>query len=282
MTQRLAIAALVVPALVLVALAARSYRPFADGEPAVARNPSTTFVDGVLTVTLVVAVVLALLGLWIRLPRRAGKAGRASPYAGLVVFLVIVFAATVMGRALLKYDRPSQQPEPTGDAFPAETRPGERASAKEASRAPQVIWPLAVGLAGLVLAAAVLLVVVQRRRSRAQALTQDELEELARTLDDAIEDLRSEPDPRRAVVAAYARMEQALSYYGLARRPSETPYEYLRRVARELDAEAPVAELTELFEEAKFSEHAVNEAMRGRAIDALVSVRAEVRVAAVA
>jgi hypothetical protein len=74
-------------------------------------------------------------------------------------------------------------------------------------------------------------------------------------------------------------MEQALTVYGLPRKPSEAPYEYLRRVARELDAERPVSALTELFEVAKFSEHAVDETMRGRAIDALTAVRAEVRTA---
>ena len=74
-------------------------------------------------------------------------------------------------------------------------------------------------------------------------------------------------------------MEQALTVYGLPRRPAEAPYEYLRRVARELEAEQPVAALTELFEVAKFSEHAVDEAMRGRAIEALTAVRQEVQAA---
>ena len=82
------------------------------------------------------------------------------------------------------------------------------------------------------------------------------------------------------MVAAYARMEQALSVYGLPRRPAEAPYEYLRRVAMELEAEESVADLTELFELAKFSEHPVGEAMRGQAIAALSAVRDEVRIAA--
>ena len=81
-------------------------------------------------------------------------------------------------------------------------------------------------------------------------------------------------------MAAYARMEQALTVYGLPRKPAEAPYEYLRRVGRELEAEEPVAALTELFEVAKFSEHSVDERMRGRAIDALTAVRREVRTAA--
>ena len=50
-------------------------------------------------------------------------------------------------------------------------------------------------------------------------------------------------------------------------------------MGRELEAEEPVAALTELFEVAKFSEHSVDERMRGRAIDALTAVRREVRAA---
>ena len=82
------------------------------------------------------------------------------------------------------------------------------------------------------------------------------------------------------MIAAYARMEQALTLHGYPRRPSEAPYEYLHRVARDLEAEGPIAALTELFEVAKFSEHSVDETMRGRAIEALTAVRAEVRVEA--
>ena len=123
-------------------------------------------------------------------------------------------------------------------------------------------------------------VLVERRRRRPDALTPEQLKELGDALDEAIDDLRRDPDPRRAVIAAYARMEQALTLHGFPRRPSEAPYEYLSRVARDLEAEQPVAALTELFEVAKFSEHSVDEAMRGRAIDALTAVRREVRTAA--
>ena len=131
----------------------------------------------------------------------------------------------------------------------------------------------------MIAAAIVVAVLVERRRRRhlSDAPTPEQLDELAKALDEAIDDLRRDPDPRRAVIAAYARMEQALTAYGLPRRPAEAPYEYLHRVARELESEQPVAALTELFEVAKFSEHSVDETMRGRAIDALTAVRGEVR-----
>ena len=48
-------------------------------------------------------------------------------------------------------------------------------------------------------------------------------------LDESLDDLRNEPDLRRAIIAAYARMEAALAGVGLARRPSEAPLEYMER-----------------------------------------------------
>ena len=111
----------------------------------------------------------------------------------------------------------------------------------EPGRDPQIIWPLVIGLAVLIAAAIAAVIIIERRRDRRGRRTPEQLEELGRALDEAIDDLRRDPDPRRAVIAAYARMEQALTLYGFPRRPSEAPYEYLHRVARDLEAEQPVA-----------------------------------------
>ncbi len=80
---------------------------------------------------------------------------------------------------------------------------------------------------------------------------------LALALDATLDDLRADPDPRRAVIAAYARMERALARSGLPRSPAEAPREYLRRTLPGVGAgAASVARLTALFERAKFSPHA--------------------------
>jgi Domain of unknown function (DUF4129) len=103
-------------------------------------------------------------------------------------------------------------------------------------------------------------------------------EALSAALDESLDDLRSEPDLRRAIIAAYARMERALAVAGTPRKPAEAPLEYLARALRALDASAPaVTRLTDLFEWAKFSQHAPEPAMRDEAIDALVAVRDELR-----
>ena len=101
---------------------------------------------------------------------------------------------------------------------------------------------------------------------------------MALALDESLDDLRREPDLRRAIIAAYARMERALAAAGIPRRPSEAPLEFLARALQGLDASADgVTRLTDLFEWAKFSPHQPDEAMRDEAIAALESLRDELR-----
>jgi Domain of unknown function (DUF4129) len=98
--------------------------------------------------------------------------------------------------------------------------------------------------------------------------------DVAASISDAIDDLEAEPDARRAVIAAYARMEGALARHGIPRKPSETPFEYLRRVLLDLRAPADaVQRLTGAFERAKFSRHEIDTGVKRTAIDALVEVR---------
>jgi hypothetical protein len=95
-----------------------------------------------------------------------------------------------------------------------------------------------------------------------------------KAVDDSIHDIESEPDPRRAIIRAYARMEAVLARSGVPRRPSETPFEYIEAALRQLLVPAaPVRSLTELFEIARFSERRLDGSMKQRAIDCLLEVR---------
>jgi Domain of unknown function (DUF4129) len=97
-------------------------------------------------------------------------------------------------------------------------------------------------------------------------------------LDESLDDLRNEPDLRRAIIAAYARMETALGFAGIRRHPAEAPLEFMERALTSLDTStAAVRRLTVLFEWAKFSQHEPEPEMRDEAIDALVAVRDELR-----
>src|SRR4029453_28365 len=107
---------------------------------------------------------------------------------------------------ILEYKRRPGEPEAPDPGFPSQGVPKQPAQQLEEAQDPQIIWPLAIGLAVVIVAAIVAAIVIERRRRRREIRTPAEREELARALDEAIEDLRRDPDPRRAVIAAYARM----------------------------------------------------------------------------
>jgi hypothetical protein len=134
-------------------------------------------------------------------------------------------------------------------------------------------------LAVLAVGTAIAVSAVLRRRA-ARAAEREVLETVAvsRVLSQSIDDLQDEPDARRAVIAAYARMEHGLSARGHGRRPSEAPLEYVSRVLSELGAgRDPVRRLTALFERAKFSRHSVGFEAKEEAITCLVRIRSELR-----
>lgn len=104
--------------------------------------------------------------------------------------------------------------------------------------------------------------------------------DVAESISDAIDDLESEPDARRAVIAAYARMEGVFDRHGLRRHVSETATEYLQRILLGLTTRVEaVGRLTGLFEQAKFSDHPIDGRMKQDAIDALRVIRDDLQVA---
>jgi Domain of unknown function (DUF4129) len=149
---------------------------------------------------------------------------------------------------------------------------------------PSFEWPVVWAAGAILVVVAVTLFVRRRRRPKGLEALPAEAEmseQLATSISDAIDDLEAEPDARRAVIAAYARMESTLARNGLRRRPSETPIEYLRRILLGLTARADaVVRLTDLFELAKFSRHDIDASMKLEAIGALREIRDDLRTAA--
>ena len=134
----------------------------------------------------------------------------------------------------------------------------------------------AIVVCALALAAGYGLRGVRLRRPRSP------LDRLAAQLQEAVEDslegLEAEVDPRRAVISAYARMERALAGVGMPRARHEASLEYLDRLLTMLDAPGAVAQrLTDLFQVAKFSDHPIGEEMKQEAIGLLVLLREHLR-----
>ncbi len=196
---------------------------------------------------------------------------RAGPYLLVIVIAVgILFAARGIDRIV-----PRDTTDPPG---PAQTE-GDRSIPAVPGPASGATWVL-LGVLGMVGALAAVVVLGPRLRHRLLDARAGRHDAVANLLDESIDDLRSESDPRRAVIAAYARMERGLGRAGLARKPFEAPLEYLRRVLLDLQAGAqPVGRLTELFERAKFSRHDVGADAKDEAIECLQAIRGDLRTA---
>jgi hypothetical protein len=100
---------------------------------------------------------------------------------------------------------------------------------------------------------------------------------LAVAVDESLEDLRTEPDARRAIIRCYARFEHAAAVSGLARMPWQTPMEFMREALSRLPApRGAVRALTALFEVARFSDRGLGTVERDRAVDALDDIKAAI------
>jgi hypothetical protein len=85
-----------------------------------------------------------------------------------------------------------------------------------------------------------------------------------------LDDLRSEPDPRTAVIRAYGRFERAAAAARAPRAPWQTPAEFMRATFVRLPVPAPPVErLTALFELARFSDRRLGADARAAACDCL-------------
>ncbi|MEQ4305936.1 DUF4129 domain-containing protein [Plantactinospora sp. B6F1] len=103
-------------------------------------------------------------------------------------------------------------------------------------------------------------------------------EEVVAALDAGLVDLSdSDADPRRAVIACWVRLEQAAAVAGVQRRPGDTPTDLVTRL---LGAGRPVsadvlAAFADVYREARYATHTVDERMRTQALTALRRLRTE-------
>lgn len=279
-------ARLVWPALVVLALvgvvAVAATGSTEKGTSAV-RPPSATLLDTILSlgaVAWVAGAVLLAYGLTQRKAIAEEMAAKRYRRQRFATFVVVMTAFTAFAYFRLR----NWEVEPVDDELADPLLPGGAPipSTPDAEATvtyePRFAWLPVIVVVALAVAAILAYVVAQRRASRAARGEDALLEKLATALDETLDDLRAETDPRLAVIAAYARLERVLAAHGVARRAAETPEEYLRRVLGNLAIRgAAVRRLTDLFSRAKFSQHAVDIGMKEEAIDALEQVRDELR-----
>ncbi len=276
-----AFAAAVLALLGIVAFASRS----GFGHGSVEARPTPGYVNWASSVLLVVFAFLVPFAAYTYAIQQRDRTRTARSFQARVsrslalLFLVFAFVALVIW--LHRHGR-----LPTLSSFGLGGGGGSRHSpdVKAAPYTPTFQWPvLWAALAVLAVAAAAFWWAWRRRRAALGQLEASDAEQgladdLAVSIGDAIDDLEAEPDARRAVVAAYARMEATLARNGLERSPSETPVEYLRRILLELTSRGDaVQRLTGLFEQAKFSSHMIDTAMKHDAIRSLRAIRDDLR-----
>ncbi len=271
---RVAVVSIAVIALLAIVAVASGTRGPGRGDGSSGELPRL-FIDYVATLAVLVALLGVVIALVVVAFNRDAKTPRKSSQLRKATMLLI-FTAGLSLAALLSAEflRGWKNGAPGGRAPLAPQGIPKGADAREQDRyTPQFRWlPFAVvGGMVLVVGGAALAPAVRRRRAETGA---DAAAALSQVVDEALDDLWNERDPRRAVIAAYARMERVLGAHGFPRRSFEAPLEYLSRILLELDVRASsISALTELFERAKFSAHDIDRSMKEEAIAALVSIR---------
>ena len=263
--------------LAIVAIAAAAGGPATGGSDRDLADPLATllFVLGGIWVAALLVASPLLSGLTL-----TGEEPRQRRWHGNVLAGVFFFSLIIAGIAILRKFRPGDGPQtgPAGNTGQTPTDPDGAGRVPTIDPA-SIDW-LVVGLVffAALVGFAILAAVLVRPKGRSMP----ELEarkELERMLDETLDDLRRERDPRKAVIAAYARMERWRRAVGPAGGAAEAPRaEHGRGLAELTGSAAAARRLTRLFERAKFSEHSIDARMKEDAIAAVGAVRDELRV----
>jgi uncharacterized membrane protein len=262
--------------LVLVAMAARGTHPGTSGHVGTRAVPNSVQ-DGFVTLLAVayVVVIVSIVFLFFRYKSRWHDPG-SHWLANFVAVCVLMAIATGIGYYVMRHGhlRGHAQQAQKGQVRTSTGQGRIRHLPATPARTAHFEWPLVLALGGFVLLGGVWMYVRSRRRL-APLLEDKGLEaDIVSAIETTIDDLRSERNARRAVIAAYALMERTLAGHGLARQRSEAPLEYLANILRGLRVrESAVRSLTNLFMFAKFSGHDVDAEMKEEAIEALIAIR---------
>ena len=268
----------------IVAVAAAGRAP-GGGESRPSAHAPTLLADYISTVALLMVPAGALLFVFAAFTRRGYRADKGGRRAGgprnlVVTGLVLVAVLAIVHQGLrldwLNRDDPKQQTK-LGKVVAGK---GKKEPAAAEPYRPQFRWVPVFVVGSLIVGIGGAMAIFAVRRRRALVRDLPIVEALSDVLAETLDDLRSERDPRQAVIRAYSRMERTLAARGLPRRETEAPLEYLGRVLDAVQASAhSVRRLTQLFQRARFSTHEIDAGMKEDAIEALSGLRAELEVA---
>ncbi|MCP3909702.1 MAG: DUF4129 domain-containing protein [Actinomycetia bacterium] len=228
-------------------------------------------------ITTVFAVMLGLGAVIIILAARGGNKPTASRRKGTLTGLLIVI---LFALALNQLTDPAEEAEPEPEEVaPVPTTAGPPLAGDRPDDASdrQLVTLVLVGAAILVAA-----LVVSRGRHAHQLGIEETADDpatvVAAGLAMTAQRLRDEPDPRRAVLLAFAGLEEALGRTGHDRLAAETPHEYTTRILRSVEAEPrPVQLLSALYHDARFSDRPISRADQEQAADAFDQAHTELR-----
>lgn len=229
--------------------------------------------------------------------RRAGVAALVFSLAGVTLLLLLVSVAAGTGPSGIIHGTPVDptihvaKPTTTQSTQPPEgtARAGRQLPAKTSHP-----WPPVVGLLFKLVVGAYLLVLLFRglrraarswqRRTRPEPPPQDiDFDVLDDDPESVVEQIRQGADdqfelllagsPRNAIVACWDRFETQAAGVEAARHRWETPTEFTFRLLAAVSADsAAVQRLAALYQEARFSDHPMDETSRRGAVEALDAI----------
>jgi hypothetical protein len=166
---------------------------------------------------------------------------------------------------------------------PVVTGPGAQPFGPDLSQ-PIATPPLGL-IVGLVLVSALAALRVWRRRDRSDSDASLEGDDTPARIDAvatrkavvaSFEAMLGDPDPKTAIIGAYAHLLDGLSKAGAPRAAHEGPSEHLRRVLETVRVRPePIRRLVSLFETARFSRHLLTSGHRDQALAAFEAVAAD-------
>jgi hypothetical protein len=266
--------------LALVAVAAAGHAPSAGASRPSTPAPSL-LQDYVGTLALLIVPVGLILIVWTSLMSRMYKdvpfkrpnsfpvRGGGRRFTQIVIIILLIALA-------VRFHPFGNRQQGAGTSNPTTPAAGPADDQKRKQYEPQFRWLPMIVVGGLILGIGGAMAVMAIRRQRRLLAETPIRETLAEVLDETLDDLRNEPDPRKAVIGAYANMERTLAARGVPRQESEAPAEYLNRILEVVSASGhSVRRLTRLFSRARYSPHEIDAEMKEDAIDALTGLRAE-------